>query len=196
MSLDGYRTLGTTGEAVIRERASKFHAYAFPCATTEAFKERLGQLVTAHRTARHVAYAYRIDGEERISDGGEPNGTAGRPILIQLCANDLENVAIVVVRYFGGTKLGKGGLARAFSGSAAQALAKCEVREERWMTELRITCPIATLGRINELLHARDGTILHSAFDAEAHLHIRLPRALSGEFLHQASLAGCKLRDP
>lgn len=133
---DLYHTLKARAEGDYREKGSKFLAYAFPCETEEMLKEHILALKKSHPSARHLCYAAIIGAErpeERSSDAGEPAGTAGLPILNQLLSAKLKNAAIVVVRYFGGTKLGKAGLIHAYKESARVALENASI-EERLVT--------------------------------------------------------------
>jgi len=122
---DFYFTIGKSAVAEFRDRGSKFLAYACPVKDTDEFKERLNEIKREHPKATHHCFAYRIglDGNTfRVSDDGEPSGSAGRPILGQIDSRSLVNVLVVVVRYFGGTLLGVPGLINAYKSAAALAL--------------------------------------------------------------------------
>ena len=122
---DFYTTIEKSSTAEFKDRGSKFIAYAFPIQTADDFKMQLQDLKKEHPKAVHHCFAYRIgtDGNNfRSSDDGEPSGTAGKPILGQIDSKELVNVAIVVVRYWGGTLLGVPGLINAYKASAAMAL--------------------------------------------------------------------------
>src|SRR5207247_6484819 len=119
-----FYTIEKDGYAELKDRGSKFLAYAFPINKTEDFKKRLKKLKDEHPKAVHHCFAYRlgIDGNNfRSSDDGEPSGTAGRPIMGQIDHKQLTNLAVVVVRYFGGTLLGIPGLINAYKTAAAMA---------------------------------------------------------------------------
>lgn len=120
-----YNTVLQPAMAEFKDRGSKFLAYTFPIETTDDFKERLQELKKEHPKAVHHCFAYRIgtDGNTfRVSDDGEPSGTAGRPILGQIDSKQLTNVLVVVVRYFGGTLLGVPGLINAYKTATSLAL--------------------------------------------------------------------------
>lgn len=120
-----YYTIEKSGTAEFKDRGSKFIAYAFPVDTVENFKLRLEEIKKEHPKATHHCFAYRIGTDKntfRASDDGEPSGTAGKPILGQIDSNQLTNVLIVVVRYFGGTQLGVPGLINAYKTSASLVL--------------------------------------------------------------------------
>jgi len=120
-----YFTIDKTSVAEFKDRGSKFIAYAYPLSTTEEFKQYLQSLKKEHPKAVHHCFAYRIgtDGNNfRVSDDGEPSGSAGRPILGQIDSKEVTNVAVIVVRYFGGTLLGVPGLINAYKTATALAL--------------------------------------------------------------------------
>ncbi|HLZ89142.1 MAG TPA: YigZ family protein [Puia sp.] len=122
---DFYYTIAKSGKAEFKDRGSKFIGYVYPVSSVEEFKERLNDTKKEHPKATHHCFAYRLglDGNtHRVSDDGEPSGTAGRPILGQIDSKQLVNVLVVVVRYFGGTLLGVPGLINAYKSAAALAL--------------------------------------------------------------------------
>lgn len=118
----GHRTARTRSEHLDEVQGSRFLAVAAPVATVDEALALLQELRAAHPDASHHVWAYRVGEAQRFSDDGEPGGTAGRPILEVILKRDLDYVAVVVVRYFGGRKLGAGGLARAYGAAAARAL--------------------------------------------------------------------------
>ncbi len=125
MTPDFYYTIENPSIAEFKDKGSKFIAYAFPVNEVKDFKEKLAAIKKEHPKATHHCFAYRIgtDGTTyRVSDDGEPSGSAGRPILGQLDSKQLTNVLVIVVRYFGGTLLGVPGLINAYKSSAAMAL--------------------------------------------------------------------------
>ena len=122
---DTYRTISKPSEGIYKDRGSKFIALAFPVKDEESVKENLERVRKMYHDARHHCYAYRLGFDKqtyRVNDDGEPSGTAGKPIFGQFLSNDLTNILVVVVRYFGGTKLGVGGLIKAYRSAAAEAL--------------------------------------------------------------------------
>jgi uncharacterized YigZ family protein len=128
-----FHTIGTEGCSDFRDRGSKFFGYAYPVDTPEDCKLRLQSLKKEHPKASHFCFAWRIgpEGEQhRVSDDGEPSGSAGKPIEGQLLSNGLTNLMVVVVRYFGGSLLGVPGLINAYKTAAAEALAQCAVVEK------------------------------------------------------------------
>lgn len=120
-----YKTLATPCEGLYKEKGSKFLAFAFPVSTEDQIKTHLAALKKTYFDARHHCYAYRLGPEGdlwRANDNGEPSSTAGKPILGQLLSYDVSDVLVVVVRYFGGIKLGVGGLINAYRTAAQDAL--------------------------------------------------------------------------
>lgn len=122
---DTYKTIENKSEGLYKSKGSKFIAYAFPVQTEDEIKEIITAIKKEHHSARHHCYAWRLGTEEiifRANDDGEPSSTAGKPILGQLLHFNLTNTLVVVVRYFGGTLLGVGGLINAYRSAAASAL--------------------------------------------------------------------------
>lgn len=134
MEQDHYKTLDKPGEETLfKEKGSKFFGYAFPVTHEEEIKEHLEALKAQHHSARHWCYAWQLGTETthyRANDDGEPSNSAGMPIYGQIQSFELTNVLVVVVRYFGGTKLGVGGLIQAYKTSAQFALEAAEIVEK------------------------------------------------------------------
>ena len=129
---DSYKTIKKASEGFFKDRGSKFFGYAYPYTTEEELKVKIEELKKEHHTARHHCYAYRFKQDYsvyRANDDGEPTNAAGKPILGQIDAKDLTNVAVVIVRYFGGTKLGVGGMMNAYKTAAFEALNNAEIIE-------------------------------------------------------------------
>lgn len=128
---DTYRTIvKASDESLLKDRGSKFYGYAFPVTSEEEIKAHIENLKKQHHTARHWCYAWQLGMEYntyRANDDGEPSNSAGMPIYGQLQSFDVTNILVVVVRYFGGTKLGVGGLVQAYKGAAQLALEKSNI---------------------------------------------------------------------
>ena len=137
---DTYKTIIEPSEGIYTEKRSKFIAIALPVRTLDEIKIHLETYQKKYYDARHVCYAYMLGAARkdfRANDNGEPSGTAGKPILGQINLNELTDILIIVVRYFGGIKLGAGGLIRAYSGSVAHAIeeiGRVEVKELTGLT--------------------------------------------------------------
>ena len=133
MTEDSYRTIKQVSEGYYTEKRSRFISYAIPVRTPEDVKEELEKYKKQYYDARHVCWAYMLGTSRenfRANDDGEPSGTAGRPILGQINSNELTDVLIIVVRYFGGTLLGTGGLGRAYKDAAAAAIENATIIEK------------------------------------------------------------------
>ena len=130
MKSDQYKTLSTRSTGEYREKGSKFIAYAYPVYTESEWQEKLEEVKKLHPKARHHCYAYRLGLDQtqfRANDDGEPSGTAGRPILGQIDSFGLSNIIVIVIRYFGGTKLGTSGLKNAYKISTKEALEDADI---------------------------------------------------------------------
>lgn len=139
--MDEYRTMQDISEGLYKEKGSKFIGVAIPVNTPEEIKIRLEQLRKRYHDARHHCYAYRLGAEPydlRYNDDGEPSGTAGKPILGQIQSLGLTNVLIVVIRYFGGVKLGTGGLVQAYRAAAKEAVGNGRIITKTWTSLLEI----------------------------------------------------------
>lgn len=153
---DSYLTIAQRGEAQFVEKRSRFLAFAHPIASEEEAKDIVASIRKTYYDARHVCYAYALGHDvwtedydavalghavTRANDDGEPGGSAGKPILGQLRARNVTNALVVVVRYFGGVKLGTGGLAVAYKTAASEALDATTIEERLIMSRLRIDVP-------------------------------------------------------
>src|SRR5574344_2326084 len=130
---DTYKTIFDSAPPIYTEKRSKFIAIAFPVTTREEIKEIIDVYQKKYYDARHLCYAYMLGHERkdfRANDNGEPSGTAGKPILGQINSNELTNILIIVVRYFGGIKLGTSGLIVAYKAAAAEAIAAATILEK------------------------------------------------------------------
>ncbi len=134
LASDTYKTIVKPSEEIIfKDRGSKFLAYAYPLTNEDKVKEIVEELKKSHHKARHWCYAWQLGVEKvtfRVNDDGEPNNSAGQPIYGQILSKELTNVLVVVVRYFGGTKLGVGGLVNAYKTAAQLTLDASEVIEK------------------------------------------------------------------
>lgn len=139
---DTYKTIHTASEGLFRDRGSKFIGYAYPLTNEKEVKEFIIQLKKEHPAANHWCYAYFIGPHQegfRSNDDGEPNGSAGKPILNQLKSFGVTNVLVVVVRYFGGSLLGVSGLINAYREAAKHALQNAEIIEKQIMEYYQIS---------------------------------------------------------
>ena len=133
MQTDSYKTIKNISEGIYKEKGSKFITYAFPVNCEEDIKIEIDKLKKEYYDARHHCYAYMLGADKktfRANDDGEPSSTAGKPILGQILSTELTNILIVVIRYFGGTKLGVSGLIRAYKTAALDAISNSEIIEK------------------------------------------------------------------
>ena len=159
-----YNTIEKPSTAEFKERGSKFIAFAYPLETVEDFKRILQQIKKAHPKATHHCFAYRIgvdDQISRMSDDGEPSGTAGRPIFGQIESKQLTNVLVIVLRYFGGTLLGVPGLINAYKTAASLALQITEVVQKQAETKYNIIFDYTQMNEVRRILKTYRCT-LHS----------------------------------
>ena len=161
----GYKTIAAPASAEHTEKRSRFFCLAAPIHDEEGANALLAQARTRYWDANHNCYAYILRGATtRCSDDGEPQGTAGLPILEVLRHRELEDVILIVTRYFGGTLLGAGGLVRAYSHSAALALDSASVLEMRPCAVFSLQLPYHHYGKVQNLLAGQGGTITNEEF--------------------------------
>jgi uncharacterized YigZ family protein len=177
--LPGYTVLHSSGDAEIKAKRSRFIARIIPVNNEDQAKEAIKDMEKQYYDSRHVCYAW-ICGvrQEQImhsSDAGEPSGSAGEPILGVLKKQNLTNAIAIVVRYFGGIKLGTGGLGRAYKECATLAVEKCETKFIAYGNKFEVTFPYPLLGSVEHLLEKLCGKVVHRNFDKEIYLVIWLP---------------------
>ena len=178
---DIYKTIDVAGEGIYSEKRSKFLAFAIPVQTLDDVKREVEAYQKKYYDARHVCYAYRR-GERRelfrANDNGEPSGTAGKPILGQIDSRELTNVLVIVVRYFGGIKLGTSGLIVAYKAAAAEALDATEHVEKTINGEILLKFSYPLLNDVLRIVKEENPRIVEQIFDNECvvRLSIRLSR--------------------
>ena len=168
-------TLPTALSAELEIRKSRFIAHAIPVADRDAAMAELQRLRDAHPGATHVCWALLAGGQSGMSDDGEPSGTAGRPILEVLRHHDLDGVLAAVVRYYGGVKLGAGGLVRAYTDAIASALLDAPRVERIAQVLLIVEVSYADEAKVRRWLEAQAYTLADSAYGMLVRLTIRLP---------------------
>lgn len=172
-------------EGLYKEKGSKFISYAFPVENEEEFKERLNSIKKSHVKARHFCYAFRLGlGQKQIfraNDDGEPSGTAGKPIMGQIEKNNLDNVALVVVRYFGGTKLGVSGLIKAYKSAAENVLFNAVFTKNYIKSKCIIEFSYESLGILMQIMKDLDINIDKTNFASEPAIIIEEESSLIDE---------------
>jgi len=164
---DSFLTIEKVAEGLYAEKRSKFISFAIPVNTIEDVQGELKTYQKKYFDARHVCYAYILgnDGEtSRSSDDREPSGTAGRPILGQLRSQNLTNILLIVVRYFGGTELGAANLGRAYKTAAADALTKAQIKEIVIMDSLVFESPYPEIDRAMRIARDLGGKIVSQTY--------------------------------
>lgn len=165
---DTYRTIASPAEAIIKERSSKFLCYAYPVSDPEQVKPLLDALRKKYYDATHHCYAWRIGakGEQfRINDDGEPSSTAGKPIYGQLLSQDVTDILVVIIRYFGGTKLGVPGLIAAYKDSTVAVLESAEIVERTVDRVFKICFPYVVMNDIMKAVKELQPVIVSQTFD-------------------------------
>src|SRR6266496_3882932 len=163
MPPDSYKTIEKSSVAEFKDKGSKFIAYAFPVVDTNEFKEKLAAIKKEHPKATHHCFAYRVgtDGNKfRVSDDGEPSGTAGKPILGQIDSKQLTNILIIVVRYFGGTLLGVPGLINAYKTAASLALQVTPVVHKPVLINYRLQFDYTQMNEVMRIIKQFDCIVL------------------------------------
>ena len=170
---DLYKTIAVPAEGLYKEKGSKFISFAYPVQTEEQIKGIVAELKDKFYDARHHCYAWMLGAGKknfRANDDGEPSSTAGRPILGQIQSNDLTNILIVVVRYFGGTKLGVSGLIHAYREAAADALNHAEIIEKTVDEQLRICCSYLVLNDVMKIIKEETPDVLERNFELQCEM--------------------------
>jgi uncharacterized YigZ family protein len=183
--IDSYKTLAAAAEAEERIQRSRFIARAAPAPDPDAAAGVLDEMRRQFHDARHVCHAWRIGGleaHEIRQDDGEPSGTAGEPILLAIRGAGLHDVVVAVARYFGGVKLGTGGLTRAYGGVAAAAIAAAPRRTVLLGQRLRLDFDYAQQKTVEHLLTAHGGRIDRCEYEAVVHAILWLPNSTWQDF--------------
>ena len=173
---DTYKTIAAASEEVLyKEKNSKFFGYAFPVTTEEEIKEILERLRKEHFSARHWCYAYQIGTEKiqyRANDDGEPNNSAGMPIYGQIQSFEVTNILVVVVRYFGGVKLGVGGLISAYKIAAQMALENSEIVERTIDKHFIISFGYAHMNKVMRIIKEKNLQIVSQKMEMDCEIEI------------------------
>lgn len=176
---DTYKTIAAPSVGSYSEKRSKFLAYAFPVQTEAQVKERITEIQKKHNDARHHCYAYILGPNKdayRMNDNGEPSGTAGRPIHGQLLSKDLTNTLVIVVRYFGGIKLGVSGLQNAYKIAAKEALDAATIIEKTIDEVYDVTFEYLQMNAVMQLMKDPYVTILQQQSDLNCTIRFSIRR--------------------
>ncbi len=177
---DYYYTIKEPAKGLFKDRGSKFIALAFPVSSEEEAQAKLKAVKKEYYDARHHCYAYRIDPEKnlfRSSDDGEPSGTAGKPILNQLLSNELFNVLVVVVRYFGGTKLGTSGLINAYKTATKEALEDAVIVKELILRKITLEFDYPVMNKVMRLVKDEKLKVAEQKFELSCLLTVEVEKS-------------------
>ncbi|WP_178265397.1 YigZ family protein [uncultured Phocaeicola sp.] len=180
MTEDTYKTIAAPAESVYTEKRSKFIAIALPVRTLAEIKAYLDEYQKKYYDARHVCYAYMLGAERkefRANDNGEPSGTAGKPILGQINSNELTDILVIVVRYFGGIKLGTSGLIVAYKTAAAQALSEAQIIEKTVDEQVTVVFEYPFMNDIMRIVKEESPEILNQSYDMDCVMTLRIRKS-------------------
>lgn len=188
---DTYKTIKSPSSGVFKDRGSKFIALAYTVDSVDEVQEILDAVKKEYRDARHHCYAYKIgmdDNTWRVNDDGEPSGTAGKPILGQINSFELTNLLIVVVRYFGGTLLGVGGLINAYRNAAREALNDAVLVKKIIKVEYDLSFPYSAMNDVMTLIKDEDLKQSQQVFELDCTLRISIRKSAEKRLSKKMSL--------
>lgn len=183
-----YKTITKVSEGLYKEKGSKFIALLYPSSSPEQFNEIYARVKKEYHDARHHCYAYRFDPEKeqvRSSDDGEPSGTAGKPILNQLYSFELLNVTLIVVRYFGGTKLGVSGLIRAYKLAAIDAIHNNTVITKHLTNHLTLKFSYPLMNDVMRVIKEEKLKIIDQVLEMDCLVHIEIKKSAFDRVLNR-----------
>ena len=180
MFYDTYKEIKSPTTGLYKEKGSKFIAYLFPVYSEEEVKEKLEEIKKIEHAARHHCYAYLINPDksvQRSNDDGEPSSTAGKPILGQIQSNDLTNILIIVVRYFGGVKLGVSGLIRSYKTAASNAISQGIFITKTIKEQYKVSFKYPLINDVMRLVKEHDLEIVNTNFQIDCNLIFAVPKS-------------------
>ncbi|MDR3060701.1 MAG: IMPACT family protein [Dysgonamonadaceae bacterium] len=178
--MDSYKTISKASTGYITEQRSKFISYAIPVRTPEEVKEQVDACRKQYYDARHVCWAYMLGQERtdfRVNDDGEPSSTAGKPILGVINSNRLTDILIIVIRYFGGVKLGTGGLIVAYRSAAQDAVTNAEIIEKTVDEDITVIFKYPFLNGIMKIVKDDNPQIIAQQFDMDCKITLRIRKS-------------------
>ena len=192
---DSYRSIASRSEGLFKDNGSRFIALAFPVESETEIKEIVSSLKKEYHDARHHCYAYRLGYRGdifRANDDGEPSSSAGRPILGQIDANGLSDILVVVVRYFGGIKLGIPGLIRAYKTSTADAISNARIIEKIARRRFRLSFGYLNMNDVMKTVKEMGLSPCRQEFGMECTMEVPVRLSLADKFLETCSkIEGC-----
>lgn len=179
---DTYKEVKKPCSGIYKERGSKFISYSFPVYTEKDIKDRMNEVKKIEHSARHYCYAFVLYPDksyQRTSDDGEPSSTAGKPILGQILTNDLTNILIIVVRYFGGVKLGVSGLIRSYKTAAADTIINSQIITKVLKEQFEVCFKYSQINDVMRLVKEFDLEVIKTDFQIDCKLIFAVPKSKS-----------------
>lgn len=188
--LDSFKTIASIAEGTYSEKRSKFLAFAIPVETVDEVKAYVAEYQKRYYDARHACYAYMLGAERtdfRANDNGEPSGTAGKPILGQINSYGLTNILIIVVRYFGGIKLGTSGLIVAYRQAAIEALENAQIIEKTVDDDITFSFEFPMMNAVMKVVKDMNPQIISQGYDTNCTMTLRIRRGLMPQLRERLS---------
>lgn len=179
--MDTFKTVKETAKGLFTEKKSKFISFAIPVQTVDDVKLEIEKYRKEYYDARHVCWAYMLGSDRsefRSNDDGEPSGTAGKPILGQINSNELTNILVVVIRYFGGVKLGTSGLIIAYKESAIEAISNSEIIEKTVDMEISFQFEYPFMNDVMKIVKDLEPAILNQQYDMDCFMSLKIRKGL------------------
>ncbi len=184
--MDTFKTVKETAKGLFTEKKSKFISFVIPVQTVDDVKLEIEKYRKEYYDARHVCWAYMLGYEReefRANDDGEPSGTAGKPILGQINSNELTNILIVVIRYFGGVKLGTSGLITAYKEAAIEVIKSAEIVEKTVDMEVSFQFEYPFMNDVMKIVKDLEPTILAQEYDMDCGMSLRIRKGLYDQLI-------------
>lgn len=184
--MDTFKTVKETAKGLFTEKKSKFISFVIPVQTVDGVKLEVEKYRKEYYDARHVCWAYMLGSERdefRANDDGEPSGTAGKPILGQINSNELTDILIVVIRYFGGIKLGTSGLIAAYKEAAIEAIANAEIIEKTVDLEISFQFEYPFMNDVMKIVKDLEPAILNQQYDMDCFMSLRIRKGLYDQLI-------------
>ncbi|HIE72745.1 MAG TPA: YigZ family protein [Flavobacteriales bacterium] len=183
---DTYKEIKSHTTGIYKEKGSKFIAYSYPVYSEQDVKDKLEEVRKLEHSARHHCYAYILNPDksaQRANDDGEPSSTAGKPILGQILSNNLTNILIVVVRYFGGVKLGVPGLIRSYKTAAAAAIANATILSKKIKEHYEVSFKYPQMNDVMRLVKEYDLEVVNTDFQIDCKLIFAAPKSKANDIV-------------
>jgi len=184
--LDSYQTIAAPSKGIYKAKGSKFIAFAYPIFDEHEFKEKLQTLKKEYHDARHHCYAYQLGLSEnkfRFNDDGEPSSTAGKPIFGQIQSFKLTNITIIVIRYFGGTKLGVGGLITAYKEAAKDTLNNAKIITKTVDNVYQIEFNYNIMSKVMNFVKHHQLNVIHQVLNEKGIIQFKIRQTESEEII-------------